>query len=181
MVVLGYLSFLVKSSKVIHAGDFRVSGIIKVSDWEKKASWIVISDRIFPTKLMKCVIFPIYRLPKQNMCYFLDSLSEKLDFYSEHYANIYILGDFNSTPSNPRLTLFFGNQHLKNLLKIRHISIIFISLSKNSIFWNWNWWSPPSNLHNVFAKNVNVNECHLNPSHIDLIKLCKITALWVAA
>lgn len=131
MVVLGYLSFLVKSSKVVHAGDFRVSGIIKVSDWEKKASWIVISDRIFPTKLMKCVIFPIYRLPKQNMCYFLDSLSEKLDFYSEHYANIYILGDFNSTPSNPRLTLFFWKSTFEKFIKNpTYFYHIYISIKK---------------------------------------------------
>ena len=32
----------------------------------------------------KYVIFSMYRPPKQNMSYFLDCLSERLDFYSKH-------------------------------------------------------------------------------------------------
>ena len=32
----------------------------------------------------KYVIFPKYRPPKQNINYFLNSLSEGLDFYSKH-------------------------------------------------------------------------------------------------
>ena len=54
------------------------------------------------------VIFSIYRPPKQNINHLLNSLSEGLDFYSKH-KNICILGDFNATPSNPRLTLFLEN------------------------------------------------------------------------
>ena len=56
----------------------------------------------------KYVIFSIYRPPKQNINHLLNSLSEGLDFYSKH-ENICILGDFNATPSNPRLTLFLEN------------------------------------------------------------------------
>ena len=46
----------------------------------------------------KYVIFSIYRPPKQNINYFLNSLSEGLDFYSKYYENICILGHFNATP-----------------------------------------------------------------------------------
>ena len=65
----------------------------------------------------KYVIFSIYRPPKQNINYFLNSLSEGLDFYSKHYENICILGDFNATPQNPYLTLFLENQNLKSIIK----------------------------------------------------------------
>ena len=61
----------------------------------------------------KYVIFIIYRPPKQNINYFLNSVSEGLDFYSKHHENNCILGDFNATPSKPRLTLFLENQNLK--------------------------------------------------------------------
>ena len=93
----------------------------------------MISDRIFPTKSMKCVIIPIYRLPKQNMCYFLDVLSEKLDFYSEHYANIYILGDFSSTPSNPRLTLFFFFNFYSDFINIIHKKKFILNKHKSQL------------------------------------------------
>ena len=51
----------------------------------------------------KCVIVSIYRPAKQNINYFLSSLSEGLDFYSKHYDNICILGDFNATLLNLHL------------------------------------------------------------------------------
>ena len=31
-----------KNSDVVHSRDFWVSGIVKVSDWEKRALWLVI-------------------------------------------------------------------------------------------------------------------------------------------
>ena len=65
----------------------------------------------------KYVIFSIYRPPKQNINYFLNSLSKGLDFYSKHYENICILGEFNATPSNPYLTLFLENQNIKSMIK----------------------------------------------------------------
>ena len=64
----------------------------------------------------KYVTFSVYRPPKQNIRYFLNSLSKGLDFYSKHYENICIL-DFNATPSNPRLTLLLENQNLKSIIK----------------------------------------------------------------
>ena len=63
------------------------------------------------------IILSIYRPPKQKIDYFLDSLSEGLDFYSKNYENICIIGDFNATPSNPHLLKFFEDQNLKNLIK----------------------------------------------------------------
>ena len=63
------------------------------------------------------IILSIYRPPKQKIDYFLDSLSEGLDFYSKNYENICIIGDFKATPSNPSLIQFFENQNLKNLVK----------------------------------------------------------------
>ena len=65
----------------------------------------------------KYVIFSIYRPPKQNINYFLNSLSKGLDFYSKHYENICILGEFSATPSNPYLTLFLENQNIKSMIK----------------------------------------------------------------
>ena len=64
----------------------------------------------------KYVIFCIYRRPKQNINYFWNGLSEALDLCSKH-ANICMLGDFNATPSNPRLTLYLENQNLKSMIK----------------------------------------------------------------
>ena len=61
----------------------------------------------------KNVIFPIQRPPKQNINYFVDSLSKGLDFYPKYYENICILGDFNVTPLNPCLTLVLESQNLK--------------------------------------------------------------------
>ena len=65
----------------------------------------------------KYVIFFIYRPPKRNIIYFLNSLSEGLDCYSKHYENICILGDFNATPSNLSLTVFLENQNIKSMIK----------------------------------------------------------------
>ena len=56
------------------------------------------------------VILSIYRPPKQNINYSLNILSEGLHFYSKHYENICILGDFVEIASNPRLTPFLENQ-----------------------------------------------------------------------
>ena len=65
----------------------------------------------------KYVIFSIYRPPKQNINYFLNSLSQGFDFYSKHYENICILCDFNATAPNQHLALFLENQNLKSMIK----------------------------------------------------------------
>ena len=65
----------------------------------------------------KYVIFSIHRPPKQVINYFSNNLSEGLGFYSKHYENVCILGDFNAKPSNPRLTLVLENQNVKSVIK----------------------------------------------------------------
>ena len=65
----------------------------------------------------KYVIFSIHIPPKQVINYFSNNLSEGLGFYSKHYENVCLLGDFNATPSNPRLTLVLENQNLKSMIK----------------------------------------------------------------
>ena len=61
--------------------------------------------------IKKYVIFLIYRPPKENINYYLNNLSEGLDFYSKQ-ENICMLVCFNVTRSNPRLTLFLENQNI---------------------------------------------------------------------
>ena len=61
----------------------------------------------------KKYVFSQYSTPKQNINYFLNGLSEVLDFYSKHYESICMLCDFNTLPSNTRLTLFLKKQNLK--------------------------------------------------------------------
>ena len=46
-----------------------------------------------------------------------DSISEGPDFYLKYYENIWILGGFNATPSNPCLILYLENQKLKSIIK----------------------------------------------------------------
>ena len=55
----------------------------------------------------KYVMFSIYRPPKQSINFVLSRLSEGLDFYSKNHENICILGDFNATPLNPNLPVFW--------------------------------------------------------------------------
>ena len=66
--------------------------------------------------IKKYVIFLIYRPPKENINYYLNSLSEGLDFYSKQ-ENICMLVCFNVTCSNRGLTLFLENQNLKSMIK----------------------------------------------------------------
>ena len=46
----------------------------------------------------------IYKPPSLNRQYFLNSLSDLLDFYSNHYDNKVILRDFNLKPTDPLMT-----------------------------------------------------------------------------
>ena len=62
-----------------------ISKIINYYDFQKDIQCITIELNIVNKKH---VIFFIYRPTKQNINYFLDSLSEGLDFYSKHYKNI---------------------------------------------------------------------------------------------
>ena len=58
----------------------------------------------------KWLFVGIYKPPSLNSQYFLDTLSDLLDFYSNHYDNKVILGDFNLKPTDP-LMMTFLNEH----------------------------------------------------------------------
>ena len=90
------------------------SKVVNLYDFNKDIQCVPIELNVANKRY---VIFSIYRPPKQNLNFFLDRLSEGLDFYSKNYENICIIGDFNATPSNPNLIQFFENQNLKNLVK----------------------------------------------------------------
>ena len=85
-----------------------LSKIINHYDFQKDIQCIAMELNVTNKKY---VIFSIYRPPKQNINYFLNSLPEGLDFYLKHYENNCILGDFNATPSNLCFTLFLENQN----------------------------------------------------------------------
>ena len=65
----------------------------------------------------KWLFVSIYKPPSQSNQYFLDLLSDLLDFYSQGYDNKVILGGFNLEPSNPSIVSFMNNQNLFNLVK----------------------------------------------------------------
>ena len=47
----------------------------------------------------------------------VDTLSDLLDFYSNHYDNKVILGDFNLKPTDPLMMTFLNEHDLINLIK----------------------------------------------------------------
>ena len=49
----------------------------------------------------KWLVICIYKPPLQNIQYFLNVLTDFLDFYSMQYDNKVVLGDFNLKPNNP--------------------------------------------------------------------------------
>ena len=58
-----------------------------------------------------------YKPPSLNSQNFLDTLSDLLDFYSNHYDNKVILGDFNLKPTDPLMMTFSNEHNLINLIK----------------------------------------------------------------
>ena len=63
------------------------------------------------------LIISIYRNPKQDISYFLENLTKILDFYSQKYENIIVMGDFNAETSQSDMTNFMLNFNLYNLIK----------------------------------------------------------------
>ena len=59
----------------------------------------------------------IYKPPALNSQYFLATLSDLLDFYSNHYDNKVILDDFNLKPTDPLMMTFLNEHDLINLIK----------------------------------------------------------------
>ena len=64
----------------------------------------------------KWLIMFVYRNPKQDLNYFLDELANIMDFYSRNYENFIIVGDFNETCLNTKLSSFMTTQSLKSLI-----------------------------------------------------------------
>ena len=65
----------------------------------------------------KWIFVAIYKPPSLNSQYFLDTLSDLLDFSSNHYDNKVILGDFNLKPTDPLIMTFLNEHDLINLIK----------------------------------------------------------------
>jgi len=65
----------------------------------------------------KWLVIAIYKPPSQDDLYFFNSLSNIVDFYSRHYENHVILGDFNLEPISKRLLEFNENYQYYNLIK----------------------------------------------------------------
>ena len=65
----------------------------------------------------KWLFVGIYKPPSLKSQYFLDTLSDLLDFYSNHYDNKVILGDFNLKPAYPLMMTFLNEHDLINLIK----------------------------------------------------------------
>ena len=65
----------------------------------------------------KRLFVAIYKPPALNSQYFLATLSDLLDFYSNHYGNKVILDDFNLKPTDPLMMTFLNEHDLINLIK----------------------------------------------------------------
>ena len=59
----------------------------------------------------------IYKPPSMNSQYFLDSLSDIIDYYSNVYDNHIVIGDFNLEPSQMYLETFMETHNYFNLIK----------------------------------------------------------------
>ena len=88
----------------------------------------LLSKYIFPTEIQcipielilrkqKWLIISIYRPPSQKLKFFLDSISEGIDFYSTDFERVCILGDFNTSPSDADLIAFMNDHCLTNMIK----------------------------------------------------------------
>ena len=65
----------------------------------------------------KWLLVAICKPPSLNSQYFLDTLSDLLDVYSNHYHNKVILGDFNLKSTDVLMMTFLNEHDLINLIK----------------------------------------------------------------
>ena len=63
------------------------------------------------------VFISIYKPPSQNSQYFLNSISDMLDHYSNYYEYKVIFGDFNMNPVKPEINTSLNTENLTNLIK----------------------------------------------------------------
>lgn len=65
----------------------------------------------------KWLVLSVYRNPTtQNLKYFIDNLTLVIDYYSNIYENIVILGDFNTTPCDTEVSSFMSEHGLYSLI-----------------------------------------------------------------
>lgn len=65
----------------------------------------------------KWLLVSISTPPLQSNNYFLDSLNDLLEFYSNIYKNKVVFVNFNIKPTNPSMIIFMDSQNLLNLIK----------------------------------------------------------------
>ena len=65
----------------------------------------------------KWLFVGMYKLPSLNSQYFLDTLSDLLDYYYNQHENKVILGGFNLKPTHPLMMTFLNEHDLINLVK----------------------------------------------------------------
>ena len=84
---------------------FKVPNTIQIAPFElnlRKDKWLLVS---------------IYKQPLQNNQYFVSTLSDLLDFYSNEFDSKVVLGDFNLEPSIPSMLPFMDSLTFVNLIK----------------------------------------------------------------
>ena len=64
----------------------------------------------------KWLLITIYRHHSQNLKHFLTNLSLLVEYYSERYESVVILGDFNGTPTSDELVNFMSALSLHSLI-----------------------------------------------------------------
>ena len=65
----------------------------------------------------KWLVLSVYRNPTTwNLKYFIDNLTDLIDYYSNVYENIVILGDFNATPCDTTVSSFMSEHGLYSLI-----------------------------------------------------------------
>ena len=68
-------------------------------------------------KKRKWLFLSIYKLPSQNSQYFLNSISNMLDYYWNNYEYKIILRDFSMNPVKPEMKTFLNMENRTNLIK----------------------------------------------------------------
>ena len=76
----------------------------------------------------------IYKQPMQKNQYFVSTLKDLVNFFSNKYENKVVLGDFNLKPSSPSVLSFMDSQNVVSLIKNKTCFKNFVSLIKNKTY-----------------------------------------------
>ena len=69
----------------------------------------------------KWLLINTYKPPSMNNTIFCEEMSGLIDFYSQNYKNIVIMGDFNMQTDNSNFRTFYESHELYNLVKVKHV------------------------------------------------------------